>query len=200
MTKRDFLISLRDALRGLPQNIVDEQLAFYGEMIDDRMDDGVPEDIAVAELGDAATIAQTVLADTPLTKLVKDSVKPKRRLSAWEIALPAVGSPVWLSLLIALVAVVFSLYVLLWAVIVSLWAVFASLVGCTVGALVTGIVFIGLGNALAGIAMIGAAMVIAGLSIFAFFGCKAATNGVVRLTKTSTHGIKRLFLKKEDVQ
>ena len=39
MTKWDFLTSLRNALRGLPQETIDEQLAFYSEMIDDRMDD-----------------------------------------------------------------------------------------------------------------------------------------------------------------
>ena len=200
MTKREFLTDLRDVLRSLPQDTIDEQLAFYSEMIDDRMDDGVPEDVAVAELGDVNAIAQSVLADVPLTKLVKNSVKAKRRLTAWEIALLAVGSPVWMALLIALVAVALSLYVSLWAVTVSLWAIFASLIASAVGAIVTGIALIGLGNVLAGLAMLGAAMVSAGLSVFAFFGCKAATNGTVWLTKTSAHGIKRLFLKKEAVQ
>ncbi len=197
MTKREFLTNLRDALCGLPQDTVDEQSAFYSEMIDDRMDEGVPEEAAVAGLGDVNTIAQTVLADTPLTKLVKDSVKPKRRLAAWEIVLLAVGSPVWLALLIAAFAVVLSLYASVWAVIVSFWAVFASFIGCTIGAVITGIVFFCLRNVSAGIAMIGAALVTAGLSIVAFFGCKAATVGAGRLTTALVHGIKRRFVKKE---
>ena len=200
MTKWDFLTGLRNALRGLPQETIDEQLAFYSEMIDDRMDDGVPEDAAVAGLGDVRAIAQTVLADVPLTKLVKESVKSQRRFAAWEIALLVVGSPVWLSLLIALVAVALSLYVSLWAIMIALWAVFASLIGSAVGALLTGIVFICLGNIAEGIALIGAAMALTGLSIFAFFGCKASTYSLLLLTKLCFRRIKRLFLKKENAR
>ncbi len=197
MTKQDFLSCLHAALGGLPQETIDEQLAFYSEMIDDRTEDGIAEDVAVAELGDAATLAQKIIADTPLTTLVKESVKQKRRLAAWESVLLIVGSPVWLSVLIAAFAVIISLYVSLWAIILSLWAMFASFIGCTVGAMITGIVFICLGNTFAGIAMIGAALVLAGFSIFAFFGCKAATSGTVSLTKIMVHSIKRCFVKKE---
>ena len=50
-------------------------------------------------------------------------MRPKRRLQAWEIVLLALGLPVWLSLGLAALAVVLSLYVVVWSLDVSLWAV-----------------------------------------------------------------------------
>ena len=197
MNKQEFLACLRNRLSGLPQETVDEQLAFYSEMIDDRVEDGLTEDAAVAELGDVTTLAEKIVADTPFTTLVKASVKPKRRLAAWEIVLLVAGSPVWLSLLIAVLAIAFSLYATLWAVIATLWAVFAAFIGSAVGAMITGITLLLSDNLLAGIAMIGSSLVLTGLSILVFFGCKAATNGTARLTKVLAHSIKRCFMKKE---
>jgi len=50
-----------------------------------------------------------------------------------EIVLLTLGSPIWLSLGIAAVAVILSLYISLWAIIFSLGAVFASFAACSVG-------------------------------------------------------------------
>ena len=117
MNKQEFLTELRKGLSGLPQNDIEERLAFYGEMLDDRIEEGLSEDAAVAEIGDANEIVRQTVADIPLAKLAKERIKPKRRLRAWEIILLALGSPVWLSILIAAAAVIFSLYVSVWAVI-----------------------------------------------------------------------------------
>ena len=129
-----------------------------------------------------------------MTKLIKEKT-PKRRLGVWEIVLLALGSPIWLSLLIAAFAVILSLYISLWALIISFWAVFASFVGCTVGSI---IVFAVDGYITTGVAMASAGLVCAGLSIFLFYGCKGATNGTLLLTKKIFLGIKRSFLKKEE--
>jgi uncharacterized membrane protein len=107
------------------------------------------------------------------------------------------GAPLWLPLLIAALAVVLSLYISVWSVIISLWACFASVLGCTVGGVLSGIVFIIMGHIPSGIAMIAAGVVCAGLSIFAFFGCKAATKGIIILTKKALLWAKKCFIKKE---
>lgn len=106
------------------------------------------------------------------------------------------GSPLWVILLIAAVAVAVSLYVSLWSVIVSFWAVFGSLIGGAVGGVAGGVYFIVVGYLLSGLASIAAGLVCAGLSIFAFFGCREATKGSVQLTKLVILGIKRLFERK----
>ena len=47
MTKQDFLCALQKRLSGLPMRELEERLGFYGEMIDDRMEDGLSEADAV---------------------------------------------------------------------------------------------------------------------------------------------------------
>ena len=51
MTKLEFLSALGKGLSGLPQDEVEERLNFYSEMIDDRMEEGLPEEEAVAQIG-----------------------------------------------------------------------------------------------------------------------------------------------------
>lgn len=179
MTKLQFLFALRDRLAGLPQNDIEERLRFYSEMIEDRMEEGLSEEDAVAAVGSVDQIAAQSSADIPAPK----QVTAKRRFKAWEIVLLVLGAPIWLSLLIAVGAVALSLYVSVWAVVISLWAVFASVAACAFGGVVGGgILMIGKYPA-QGFALIGAGIVCAGLSILFFFGCKYITKGLVFLTK-----------------
>ena len=41
MTKKEFLSALREKMAGLPKDDVDDRIAFYSEMIDDRMEEGL---------------------------------------------------------------------------------------------------------------------------------------------------------------
>lgn len=198
MNKIEFIEALRRVLSGLPKNEIDERLDFYCEMIADRVEDGFSEEDAVNEIGSVEEIAEQIVADIPLSKLVKVKVKPKRKLRVWEIVLITVGSPIWLSLLISLVAVIFSLYVSWWSVIVSLWSVFVSAIGSSLGAIAVGIMNICMDNVLSGIAMIGAALVLAGISILLYYGCMAATKVTLTLTKKFVLGIKCCFIRKEN--
>lgn len=186
MTKLNFLLSLRDRLSNLPKEDVEERLGFYSEMIEDRMEEGLSEEEAVAAVGSVDEIAAQIIADHP-----HDKIKPKRQLRVWEIVLLVLGSPVWLSLMVAAFAIVLSLYASLWAVIISLWAAFGSIVACAFAGVVSGIVFAFVGHDLTGIAMIAAGIVCAGLSIFLFYGCKAATKCTLMLTKKVALSVKR---------
>jgi uncharacterized membrane protein len=196
MTKLQFLLALNNKLSGLPQNEVEERLNFYSEMIEDRMEEGMPEEEAVAAVGSVDEIVTQITAEIPLVKIVKEKIKSTRRMKAWEVTLLAVGSPVWMSLLIAAVAVVVSLYVSLWAVVISLWAVFASFVVGVVGALALGIGYSASGNLPAGLALIGAGCVCAGLAIFVFHGCKIATKGTLWLAKKMVFSVKNRFARR----
>ena len=200
MNKQDFLTQLREALSGLPEDDVVERLTFYNEMIDDRVEDGLSEEAAVAELGSVDTIVSQSVADIPLPKLVKERMKPKRRLHAWEIVLLFLSFPVWFPLLIAAFVVLLSVYVVIWAVIISLWAAEVSLIAGCFGSAGSGFLFFCQGNWMQGLVMISAGMALAGLSIILFFGCKAMTGGALLLTKKIALGVKSLFLRKENAE
>lgn len=196
MSKQEFLRQLRKWLCGLPEADIEERVMFYGEMIDDKIEEGLSEDEAVSSVGSVEKIVEQVVADTPFAKIAKERIKPKRQIKVWEIVLLALGSPIWLSLIIALIAVIFSVYVSLWSVIISLWSVFVSLVACAVGGVVSCAVLSVTSSVYTGVAMLSAGLVCAGLSIFMFYGCKEATKGILILTKKIAVWLKNRFIKK----
>ena len=200
MSKQQFLESLRRALSGLPREDIEERLTFYSEMIDDRMEEGLTEEEAVAEIGPVDEVVAQIMAEIPLSKLVKERVRPKRALRAWELFLLVLGSPVWLPLLLAGIAVIFALYVAVWAVIISLWAVEVSLAGSALGGAAAAVVVCFQGRGITGISLLGAGIFCAGLTIFWFFGCREITKGILLLTKQAALGIKTLFIGKEEMR
>lgn len=197
MNKEQFLIELQKGLIGLPQDDINERLAFYSEIIDDRIEEGVLEEDAISALGTVSEIVSQVISEIPLAKIAKERIKPKRKLKALEIVLLAVGSPIWLSLGIAAFAVIFSLYISLWSVIISLWAVFVALAVCTLCAIVSGIVMSVSGNGINGVAVIGTGTFCAGLCILMFYACTALSKGIFILTKRFMVSVKNCFIKKE---
>ncbi len=197
MTNQEFLTELRDAVSGLPKKDIEENIDFYSEIIDDRIEEGKKEEDVISEIGAVKDIATQIIADTPLVKIAKEKIKPQKKFKVWEILLLALGSPIWLSLAVAAAAVILALYVVLWAMLVSLWAVFVSLAACAACGVVIGIVFTLIARGLTGIAMLGAGLVCAGLAIFMFFGCLETSKGIIILTKRIALGIKKCFVKKE---
>lgn len=197
MTKLKFLLSLHERLTGLPQEEAEERLRFYSEMIEDRMEEGLPEADAVAAVGSVEEIVVQILADLPAAAAPRDAKPQKRQRKPWVIVLLAAGSPVWASLLIAVLAVALAVVVSLWTVTVSLWAIFASLAVCVPAGIALCVGFLLAGDGPLGLSVLAASMVCAGLAVFCFFGCKAATKGILWLTKWLARCIRDGFRKRE---
>ena len=197
MDKQEFLTALTGALRGLPPQDLEQSLAFYREAVEDRVEDGMTESEAVADLGPLEEIVEKILGDTSLPKLVRETIRPRRALRAWEIVLLVLGSPVWLPLLAAAALVVLAVYIVVWAVIVSLYAVDFSFAVCGIAGL-SGIYFaVRTGNVPTGVLLVGAGLVCAGIAIFLFFGFNQATRGILLGTKKAAVGLKSHFVGKE---
>ncbi|MBP3672344.1 MAG: DUF1700 domain-containing protein [Oscillospiraceae bacterium] len=101
MNKTAFLDELRAQLKQLPKKERQQYIDYYAEMIDDRMEDGISEEEAVAALGSPEEIAAQILADAPQ--------KQAHKFRVWEIVLIVLGSPIWLTLGLAVVMVLLSL-------------------------------------------------------------------------------------------
>ena len=121
MNKREFTSKLKRRLFNLPKQELKERISFYSEMIDDRIEDGLSEEEAVRAVGSIDEVVEQILSEIP--ELAGNNRAKRRDLKKWEIALIAIGSPVWASLLIAAFSVVFSLYITVWALVVTLWVV-----------------------------------------------------------------------------
>lgn len=198
MNKQQFLEELKNKLSGLPQSEVEERIVFYSEMIDDRTEEGLSEEDAVSQVGSVDDVASQIINEIPLTKIVKEKIKPKRKLRVWEIVLLIAGSPIWVSLLIAAAAVAISIYASVWAVLISLWATALSVGVTAICAVLLSVVMIAYGNVPGGLALLGSGIFCAGLTIFLTIGCIAATKGILILTKKAALGIKSLFIRKDD--
>ena len=193
MTKREFLSRLNEGLSGLPQEDAAGRLAFYSEMIDDRIEDGLSEEEAVAGIGPVEKIVAQIIEETPLTTLAKEKLRPKRRLRVWEIVLLVLGSPLWHSLLLAAFAVVLTVYLAIWVLVLSLWIVDLAFFAAFLGGLIAGVLFFTGSGILSGLPVLGAGLVFAGLSIFLFFLCKETTKCAAVLTKKIGSKIKSSF-------
>ena len=197
MNKNEFLQELALDLVGLPQDDVERWLEYYTEMLEDRIEDGMSEEAAVASLGDPAKIVREILAQTPFTKLIKNKIKPKRKLQIWEIILICVGAPIWVSLALAVAAVIFSVFVSLWAAIVSLWAAELALAVSGLGGVLMTFFFVGTGAKHQGFLLLGGGLFCAGLAYFGFFLCRWLTGRFLKLCGLFLLFVKSLFVEKE---
>ena len=167
MTKLDFLLALQEQLSDLPKEDVREHLAFYEEMIDDRVEDGLTQEEAVAAVGSVSEIAEQILNTTGN----REPKKRQKMRKAWEITLLVLGSLVWVPLLIAAIAVVLS-------IVVSLWAIFISLAAGGIAGLVSFVVLTCVGKVASALFLLSGGFVCAGLAIFAFYGAYSVTKGI----------------------
>ena len=119
MKKQEFLDKLKGSLWAMPEADIRNSLEYYSEMIDDRMEDGLSEEEAVAAIGDLDEIVSQILSETPRPPQV---VKPEENQGQkktqkqdntknWMIILLILGSPLWIPLITSAVATVFSIYV-----------------------------------------------------------------------------------------
>lgn len=197
MNREAFLAELRRRLSGLPEEELEERLAFYGEMIDDRVADGATETEAVAAVGPVDAVVEQILSEIPLARLVRDRKARRKGRKGWQAALLILGAPLWLPLLVAAAAVLLSLYVVLWSVVLSLYAADLALAAGAVAGLPCAWVYLKAGNPAAALLAVGAALLCAGLAILLFLACNALARGVLRLTGRLLTGIKTAFVGKE---
>ena len=196
MRKVEFLEALKVRLWALPEADIQCSLDYYSEMIDDRMEDGLTEEEAVAAIGNLEEIVQQILGETPRPPVVVEPAKKEKpakdNTKIWLIILLILASPVLISLAASAAATVLSVYVSLWTVVIVLYAGFLALavssVGCIVGS------FFMVGGITGGIVAWGAALVCAGLAILLLLLANLAAKGMVKLTKLVWNSI---FSRKE---
>lgn len=186
MNKEGFSCALRSKLSGIPQEDLERSLEFYREAIDDRVENGLTEEEAVSDLGPVDEIAEKILSETPLPKLIRAKVTPGRSLRAWEIILLGLGSPVWLSLMLAAAVLGLAVYAVIWSVLVAAYAVVLAFALGGIVVLARGfgqLMFVGIGLALLG------------LSVLLFFAANVAAKGILALSKCYVLKIKSMLKK-----
>lgn len=196
MNKYEFLTLLRERLSVLPTEDVERSVGYYSEMIDDRIEDGLSEEEAVAALGDINDIVNHILADSAASKCNVPKAKPKRKgfeLKPWMIAAIVLGSPIWLSLLFGLFFAVVGIIISICSIFISLYAtVFAFMVGA-VGCVAGAFLFDTVAESLLAV---GIAMMLAGGSILLLFMTNWLLKCKIKLVKKIYAKIKAYISKR----
>lgn len=197
MNKQTFLNDLYLRIQGLPDMEVQKSIAYYSEMIDDRIEDGMSEEEAVLALGAPEEIAEQILLASSLPTLMRTKMKKKHTYKVWEIVLLILGSPIWISLLLAFFAIILSVYIAIWSIIVAFYAVvFAFAASSLIGVSSCFMLFVR-GQIPAAVLMIGMSLFLAGLAILTFLGVNKLSVWLIRLSSLFMRWVKSLFIKKE---
>ena len=193
MTKQELLSELERALGKLPHAEVERALAFYDEAISDRVEDGLSEAEAVADLGSIDEIAAQIAAETPpIPRAIARANTGSRTLN---ILLLAVFSPIWIPVALALATAALAVYVAIWAVIAALWAVDAVLVLMPFAGLAALASTLGGGMPLPGVFVFGLSLVSSGFGLVASFAVFWASKLLFRATRTFARWIASLFVR-----
>ncbi len=76
MTKNEYLSELSRALKAVSAQERKKSLDYYSELIDDRMDEGIPEETAVAEMESVASAGERIIAEAREQGNMKQGLKP----------------------------------------------------------------------------------------------------------------------------
>lgn len=181
MTKQEYLDELRSALGELPADEARRACAFYEEMIDDRIEAGLDEQDAVAQMEPPAEAAARILDELPTVPRAIARAQAARRSGCGTVALWAaviVGSPLWVSVLIAALAFVLCGVIMLCLPVVVAWviavafllcvpvAIFASVCASFAGSGTIALIDLGIGLGMGGAGLL---LLIAALFVTRFF-------------------------------
>ncbi len=197
MSKADFLRLLERALAQLSEEERQKNLEYYSELLDDMMEEGMTEAEATAKLGSPSQIAQSILQEMPLSKLVSTRMKPRSGWTPLAIVLAVVGSPVWVPLLLAGVTIVLALFVSIWALGFAAIAVVIGLAVAVVAAPIIAIRTAAMTLPL-GLMLLGAGLVLLGLCVLGGLMTVELCKLLWQLTVWLGHKIKGLFIRKEE--
>ena len=197
MDRYEFLNELKIKISQLPEIETEKHLAYYEEMIEDRIEDGMTEEEAVASLEDVSVIAERILQETPIVTLVKTKVKPRNGWTTAAIVAAIIGSPIWVSILIAIAAVVFSVFVAFWAVVISVAAAMISIILAGLALLIAPIFMIG-ASLPVDLMCFAAGLGVIGIALVGFVGVKYLAKGIAFLCKAMFRGVKSVFIRKEN--
>ncbi|MBR3574664.1 MAG: DUF1700 domain-containing protein [Lachnospiraceae bacterium] len=133
MLKQEFLAKLRSGLEAASIEDIDECIEFYDEMISDRIESGMNEESAVAQMESIDSIISNYKAEKPVAKLIMDKVqkshddaKGKGKGALW-IVLAIIGFPIWLPILIVVFALLLTLYIVLWCIVIAVFCVLVAI-------------------------------------------------------------------------
>ena len=171
MNKYEFLAAVRERLDGLGKDDIDRSLDYYREMIDDRVEDGISEEKAIAALGSIDNIVADIRGEASAT--VGDTQKIGEKKASFESVTdaPAVSGGKRTLAVFSMIGYVI-MNVIFYCTFVALSISNVLLAVGTAYSLVYSLVFIADGMWAQFLVLLGAALALAGLAVLMFIGLR----------------------------
>lgn len=193
MLRQEFINRLSYALQALPQQERDKVIAYYLELIADKIEGGEAEADVIAEFGDINELAQSILIEN---NVYNQQPQPKKSsMNPVVIVLLVIFSPVIFGLFMALFGVAIGLTCAVFGVVFSFFVTSFALAIAGVMCFFTSFFVLAASPAYAFLQM-GAGLLLAGISIFLFMGTYYLTKSVTKLFGLVINGIKNSFSKR----
>ncbi|MBO5269880.1 MAG: DUF1700 domain-containing protein [Clostridia bacterium] len=183
MNKYEFLARLRAHLEPLSAEAREDTLTYYAEAIDDRIEEGMTEQEAVAAMGDVREIADAILKEH------SDAPSKRQGFSAREIVLTVFAFPFLLVAAVILLAV----FIVLWSVVTVFYAAELTFLAGILAGVFGGLMAFFAQGAEAGLFLVGCGLFCAGLSILWLGVVRGITALSCFLTKKSARALRNLM-------
>ncbi len=199
MNKSEFLGELANRLEHLPDQEIGKIISYYEEIIDDRIEDGMTEEVSIKSLGSLDDIVTTIENEIPITSIVKDKVIKKVEKSSKGVllAFTIIGAPLWLPLLLAAVCIVISLVIAGWGIYAGGVVGYVSLAIIAVTGVGIGFIRIFTIGFTTGIAYMGVGIISAGMMMLLFYPCVWITRQWVKLNALPFRKLRQRLVRKE---
>lgn len=195
MNKEEYLIQIKSRLKGFSQEDIDKHLDYFSEMIDDRVEDGLSEEEAVAQMDTPEEAVNQIIEDVPLTKMIENKITQKHKLETWQIILIVLGSPLWLGLLLGAFGILFGFLATLGGIVFAYYAVVFSLGLAGVLSVIVSVASLFVAKYTFGAFCFGAGLICIGLFLSLLLTVKTVSLAIVKAVKAVFTGIKKMINK-----
>lgn len=193
ITKESYLKALRDNLKNVPPQEVDNIMQYYTEYFEEAGEENTQQ--VIDELGSAWQLAQKVSAGYVIQNIESGTgnktIKQKAS-NTWALVTAIVTAPVWIPLIIVVAVVMLALFVSIIGIIVSFFAVAVCAVAAAVILFFTGL-FMAFESVGAGLVLIGMALEFIAVTILMVL----MATGVVKLAELLVVFIAKKVVKKK---
>lgn len=197
MNKQQFLAALAEALKKMPREERYKTLAYYDELVDDRVEDGMSEYEAIEKLGSVEVIARDLLGAEENEAEPKEKMGGGRR--ALVVTLLVLGFPLWGSLMLVALTLLLVAYILLYLPVLILGTLSLGFFAGSLFGLAGTPFLIADAGLMVGVFQLGACIAVLGLSVLCAVAFYYATKGILKASKAIWRRCTKLVRKRAAV-
>ena len=195
MLTHEFINNLAFLLKDMQTDERDKAIAYYCELIADKIECGENEEEVIAQFGDIGVLAESIIAESPQPYKYINNNKSKSNNTVI-IVLLILLSPIWFGIGIGILAAVFGLLIAIFAVVISLFVTSAGLILAGIALFITSLLSMGISVAYS-FSGIAASFILCGVGILFLIGTLYLFKGCIALFNILIDSVKDAFARRK---